>query len=150
MKLRLKQGAVVRFELIGSGEPIYKIGKVDGVYEDEVVLIEQMPVTVEDDDNIMSLMCLKYHSSKTVDWKEIHINRALISSWEYVKIDETYIVPLYEVPPVPENCTFTEYDESGYCFGSGEDFSDVPDESSSYLIVGKKKEDDLEGLELSL
>ena len=44
MKLRFKKGAVVRFELIGSSYPICKVGKVQEVFEDEVVLIEQISV----------------------------------------------------------------------------------------------------------
>ena len=75
-------------------------------------------------------------------------NRSLISSWEYVKITETYSVSVFGAPSLPEEPSYTFYNESGYCFGDGEDFSDVP-ESFSAVIVGNKK-DDSEGLELSL
>ena len=34
MKLRLKKNAVIRLELIGTGKPFYKVGKVANVFED--------------------------------------------------------------------------------------------------------------------
>lgn len=150
MKLRFKKGAVVRFELIGTGEPIYKVGKVENVFDDEVVLVEQISIKKEEEkksDDIFGFLDSSYDKTRSVDGKKSHINRALIASWEYANraIAAKNVV---EQPDLTK-ATFTYYDENGYCFGNGVDFSNIPDSSSKYLIIGKPN-DDSDGLELSL
>ena len=147
MKLRFKKGAVVRFELIGAED---KVGKVENVFDDEVVVVEQISVKIKKDkENKDAYLGLStsYDQTRSVDGKETHINRALISSWEYANLvsatknvyDKTYLT----------KATFTYYDENGYCYGDGIDFSNIPDSSSSYGVIGAPK-DDSDGLELSL
>lgn len=143
MKLRFKKGAVVRFELIGTGEPIYKVGKVENVFDDEVVLVEQIGI---EKDNF-EFGTHNYDQTRCVDGKKSHINRALIASWEYANKATAARWAIKE--PDLTKATITYYDENGYCFGNGDDFSNIPDSSSKYLIVGKPN-DDSDGLELSL
>lgn len=79
MKLRFKKGTVVRFELIGSCYPIYKVGKVQEVFEDEVVLIERISVEKQStNNNEFDYMNSRYDLTKTRDGKTMHINRALM------------------------------------------------------------------------
>ena len=147
MKLRLKKGAVVKLELIGTGEPIFKVGKVDNVLDDEVVLIEQISIKLEEENGECTFMNYLYDPKRTVDGKTSHINRALIASWEYASRN-TAARSSYENPDL-SNATFTYYDENGYCYGDGMDFSNITESLSSYIVVGKPN-DDSEGLELSL
>ena len=84
MKLRLKKNAVIRVEIIGTGEPFYKEGKVEEVFEDEVVLIEQIGIKAKEKNANWLPGMDEYDKKRTLDGKKIHINRALIASWEYV------------------------------------------------------------------
>ena len=146
MKLRLKKGAVVKVELIGAGEPIFKMGKVENVFDDEVVLVEQ--IAIERKSNKFDLLLnSEYDKTKTIDGKKSHINRALIASWEYASITTVSKMPI----PKPDlsKATYTYYDSDGYCYGDGIDFSNIPDSSSKYIVVGSPK-DDSEGLELTM
>lgn len=146
MKLRLKKGAVVKVELIGAGEPIFKMGKVENVFDDEIVLVEQ--IAIESESNELDFWFdYKYDKTKTIDGKKFHVNRALIASWEYASITTVSKTPI----PKPDlsKATYTYYDSDGYCYGDGIDFSDIPDSSSKYIVVGSP-EDDSEGLELTM
>ena len=151
MKLRLKKNAVIRVEIIGTGKPFYKVGKVANVFEDEVVLVEQIGIKVKEkyDDWLPGVQEYEYDQKRTIDGKEIHVNRALIASWEYVTKDVAMILPHSLEKQDLEKATITYYDENGYSYGDGTDFGDIPDSSSSYIIVGNP-EDDSEGLELGL
>ena len=152
MKMRLKKNAVIRVEIIGTGEPFYKEGKVEEVFEDEVVLIEQISIKIKaKNDNcwLPGMTETEYDQKRTLDGKRIHINRALIASWEYVPRNIAAKSPYLLEKQDLEKATITYYDENGYCYGDGTDFGDIPDSSSSYIIVGNP-EDDSEGLELSL
>lgn len=154
MKLRLKKNAVIRLELIGTGKPFYKVGKVANVFEDEVVLVEQIGIKVKEkyDDWLPGVQEYEYDQKRTIDGKEIHVNRALIASWEYVTKDVAMILPHLLEKQDLEKATITYYDENGYCYGEKTDFGDIPDSSSSYIAVGlpEDDEDDSDGLELSL
>lgn len=147
MKLRFKKGAVVRFELIGTGEPIYKVGKVENVFDDEVVIVEQISIEIDSDRSEFPFESYVYDKTRCVDGKKSHINRAFIASWEYANRD-TAARSQY-IKPDLSNATFTYYDENGYCYGNGIDFSNIPDSSSNYFVVGRPK-DDSDGLELGL
>lgn len=148
MKLRFKKGAVVRFELIGTADPIYKVGKVENVFDDEVVLVEQIGIEKEEkSDEFFGLPTSTYDQTRCIDGKKSHINRALIASWEYANRATAARSPIMK--PDLTKATITYYDENGYCFGDGVDFGNIPDSSSKYLIVGKPN-DDSDGLELSL
>lgn len=149
MKLRLKKNAVIRLELIGTGKPFYKVGKVANVFEYEVVLVEQIGIKVKEKYNDWLPGVQEYDQKRTIDGKEIHVNRALIASWEYVTKDVAMILPHLLEKQDLEKATITYYDENGYCYGEKTDFGDIPDSSSSYIAVGLP-EDDSDGLELSL
>ncbi len=142
MKLRFKKGAVVSLELIGTGEPIIKSGKVEDVLEDEVVLIEQVKIESEED----TFVPLCYDLSRSVDGKMLHINRALIAGWEYASWYTATVA--YHRKLDLSKATFTYYDKEGYCYGDGVDFSDIPDCVSSHFVIGASK-DNSNGLELS-
>lgn len=154
MKLRLKKNAVIRVEIIGTGKPFYKVGKVANVFEDEVVLVEQIGIKVKEkyDDWLPGVQEYEYDQKRTIDGKEIHVNRALIASWEYVTKDVAMILPHSLEKQDLEKATITYYDENGYCHGEETDFGDIPDSSSSYIAVGlpEDDEDNSDGLELSL
>ena len=44
MRLNFKIGAIVKFELYGFGEPVYKVGKVTNVTPGEVTILPQLKV----------------------------------------------------------------------------------------------------------
>ena len=139
MKLRIKKGAVVKFELIGTGEPIYKVGKVIDVCDDEVVLVELSRIKkkfVEDEIIFFMSDSLEegYEPNKCHDIKLIHINRAFIVAWEYENIKN---IPKKTVNKDSLLGT-TFFDSDGFCKGNGEDFSNVLDSTSSYIVIGKK------------
>lgn len=149
MKMRLKKNAVIRVEIIGTGEPFYKEGKVEEVFEDEVVLIEQIGIKAKEKNANWLPGMDEYDKKRTLDGKKIHINRALIASWEYVPRNIAAKSPYLSEKQDLEKATITYYDENGYSYGDGTDFGDIPDSSSSYIIVGNP-EDDSEGLKLGL
>lgn len=147
MKLRFKKGAVVRFELIGSDYPIYKVGKVEEVFEDEVVLIEQISVKKQSaNNNEFDYMNSRYDLTKTRDGKTVHINRAFIISWEYANRNTASMNILDD--NTDNNVTFTYYDKDGYCYGDGTDFSNIPDNPSNYILVPSSTDENSEGLDL--
>ncbi len=147
MKLRFKKGAVVKLELIGSGYPICKVGKVQEVFEDEVVLIEQISVEKKStNNNEFDYMNFHYDLTKTRDGKTMHINRALIASWEYANRNTASMSILLD--NTDNNTTFTYYDKDGYCYGDGTDFSNIPDNPSNYILVPSSSDDNSEGLNL--
>lgn len=139
MKLRIKKGAVVKFELFGSGESIFKVGKVIDVYDDEVVIVEQSRIRKEyDEDEIVFFISGSdeeaYEQRKCYDIRIIHVNRAFIVDWEYENIKN---IP---EKTVDKSCLLgtTFYDSDGFCKGNGEDFSNISDSTSSYIVIGKK------------
>lgn len=147
MKLRFKKGAVVRFELVSSGYPIYKVGKVQEVFEDKVVLIEQISVEKQStNNNEFDYMNSRYDLTKTRNGKTMHINRALIASWEYANRNTASMSILLD--NTGNNATFTYYDKDGYCYGDGTDFSKIPDNPSNYILVPSSSDDNSEGLDL--
>ena len=110
MKLRVKKGAVIKVELMGMSQPIYKIGKVDQVFDDELVLIEQG----------------KHGASQneTVDAQKVHINKELIYSWEHANISLIKDVNPYRDSLLDDsgnNSKYTQYNSKGFCFGDGPD-----------------------------
>ena len=106
MKLRVKKGAVIKVELMGMSQPIYKIGKVDRHFYDEIVLIEQGKQGMS--------------QKETVDLQELHINRELIASWEYAHIDcikevnHPYQVTMLNIN---NGRNYTKYNDIGFCYG---------------------------------
>ena len=110
MKLRVKKGAVIKVELMGMSQPIYKIGKVDQVFDDELVLIEQGKQGAS--------------QNETVDVQKVHINKELIYSWEHANISLIKDVNPYRDSLLDDsgnNSKYTQYNSKGFCFGEGPD-----------------------------
>ena len=111
MELRFRLGAVLELELV-TGER--KSGKVIQVYHDEVVLKEQL---CYEEDNCNS------KNPKALDGDAIHIRRSLIGCWSYANIDQVTKKKEYWRITAPKE--YTEYDTVGYCYGDGEDCSNI-------------------------
>lgn len=137
MKLRINEGAIVKFDLL-NGESV--AGKVRKVYDDEIEIVEQVKIV--------------HQSDRTIDGKKvIHLNRQFVKSWEYVS-------PFEFTSSVEENLTdwFTgeDYKDStinfyvkGVCKGDGKWCGDIEEHYASPIIIPKEEDDD-DGEELSL
>lgn len=101
MKLRLKKGAIVKFNLI-TAESV--IGKVICVLDEEIEIVTQIRVRKDTDDfefvildgipgfdeeQVEILKPDELDVTKTMDSDvHIHLNRNFIVSWQYANIDE--------------------------------------------------------------
>lgn len=101
MKLRLKKGAIVKFNLI-TAESV--IGKVICVLDEEIEIVTQIRVRKDtgdfefvildgipgfDEEQVEILKPDELDVTKTVDSDvHIHLNRNFIVSWQYANIDE--------------------------------------------------------------
>ena len=130
MRLNFKIGAIVKFELYGFGEPVYKVGKVTNVTPGEVTILPQLKVYRKNENSSFEKLDLFCTAD---DDCAVHIRRKLISSWSYVKaIDCAIEKSISERTDVRRNWmdlpnpkrfgdyTFNEYDQrTGFCKGNG-------------------------------
>ena len=135
MRLRLREGAVVEFLMMGGyREDDTFVGKVIEVNEDEVIIIQQTGIIHWSSDP-----CAEYDPLPTREKYEsidfgglIHINRHAILGWRYVKTerfknDKNFMDgkerDSWREKTTIKDYTINHYDKSGYCKGDGKDFS---------------------------
>ena len=133
MNLNFNLRSIIKFELMGFPNPVYRLGKVIDVNSTEVVIIPQLKVyrkvknfTYEDIDPYCS----------ADDDCIIHIRRKLIFSWQYARatdliitdyISESHTAISGEIAGITKNFNdykFNFYDhETGLCKGDGSNCS---------------------------
>lgn len=136
MNLNFRLHSIIKFELMGFAEPVYKIGKVKNVNATEVVIIPQMKVYRKVQDSSFPKLDLYCTADDDCD---VHIRRSLISAWEYAKatdpeihkhISENYVSSLYFPQKNFSEYTFNHYDyRTGFYKGDGNSCAYIAEES---------------------
>lgn len=129
MNLNFNFNSIIKFELMGFAEPIYKIGKVTNVDSTEVAIIPQLKVYR----NVHGSIHGRLDQYCTADDDcVVHIRRSLIASWCYAKATDIEIRKFISESDVQfsiqntgstkkfEDYTFNEYNRvTGFHKGNG-------------------------------
>ena len=146
MKLRFNVGAIIEVTLYGNAEQEKLCGKVINVLDDEIQLIPQLRIK---EDMLSIFDEYKENYSADVPGEPIHLNRQLVKSWRYIKANELSskgaickakdrITGLSVDDCLPLN----QYDDAGYCKGTGIYCGDIEEHYVSPIIIAVNKSSD--------
>ena len=128
-------GAIVKLGILGTAEPIYRIGKVIEVTPTEVVIIPQL--------HVYSAHLDEYCTADVLS-EVIHIRRQLIACWTYSKATDIIIkesisdddnFSFWSSKPFSEY-TLNSYDnETGLCKGNGTNCRNIEESTTPFFFI---------------
>jgi hypothetical protein len=128
-------GAIVKLGILGTAEPIYRIGKVIEVTPTEVVIIPQLHVYRKRE--------LDKYCTADAFSEVIHIRRQLIASWTYSKATDIIIKKsisddnfYFWSPKSFSEYTLNSYDnETGLCKGNGTNCRNIAESTTPFFFI---------------
>lgn len=143
MNFNFNIGAIVKLGILGSANPIYRIGKVIEVTPTEVVIIPQLHVYRKSDS---SYPCLDEYCTADALSEVIHIRRQLIASWTYSKatdiiIKESISDDNSSFSNLLSSKSFSEYTLNSYdkdtslCKGDGANCCDIAESTTPFFFI---------------
>ena len=134
-------GAIVKLGILGTAEPIYRIGKVIEVTPTEVVIIPQLHVYRKKSDDYSAH--LDEYCTADVLSEVIHIRRQLIACWTYSKATDIIIkesisdddnFSFWSSKPFSDY-TLNLYDKNtGICKGEGANCRNIVESTSPFFF----------------
>ena len=123
MRLRFNEGAIVELTLLGNRRTSKITGKVEKVYPDEVEIRLQRRIIrerpVKPYKNMQEILLNEFSTCNTTE--VVHVNRQLIKSWRYARIDEITDVfkPIGIGSWIERWQDLNVFDQYGICKGKG-------------------------------
>lgn len=137
-------GAIVKLGILGTAEPIYRIGKVIEVTPTEVVIIPQLHVYRKKSDDYSAH--LDEYCTADVLSEVIHIRRQLIACWTYSKAYDTTITDFiseadYSSLANISSKSFSDYTlnlydkNTGLCKGNGTNCRNIEESTTPFFFI---------------
>lgn len=133
LKLTFKRNAVVRLGLLGFNEPKYVTGRITQVTADEVVIVQQGKLDSEISSKSEDIKYMSFDFDE-----ELHIDRGLIFSWKYARIDQLPDLSLSEI--LEDSCKLHFDPQTNLYVGRGKEFEGVHVHEYDELLIDLHKE----------